>query len=98
MSRHRAVRNLVIEDILDEEDVSDYEDNQLDDSEMTDEEWNKLQEGYAYIRSIIGENSLLSEDEIKESLWYNYFDKEQTLQWALGTYTLHSTCTITNNR
>ncbi|KAI9244416.1 hypothetical protein BY458DRAFT_107661 [Sporodiniella umbellata] len=84
MSRHRAVRNLDVNDILEEDDYnSDYDENQLDESELTNEELDLLDEGLEYIEGVIGLSSGLSSQQIKESLWYYYLDKEETLAWAL---------------
>ncbi|KAI7888654.1 uncharacterized protein EV154DRAFT_566141 [Mucor mucedo] len=84
MSRHRAVRNLDIDDILDEEEYeSEYDENTIDETEMSNEDLDKLDDGLAYIHSIIGEDSFLTAKEIKEALWYYFFDKEETLEWAL---------------
>ena len=34
--------------------------------------------------SVIGEDTILTAAEIKEALWYYYFDREETINWALG--------------
>jgi hypothetical protein len=51
---------------------------------MSNEDLEKLDEGLAYIYSVIGDDTILGEREIKEALWYYYFDREETLEWALG--------------
>lgn len=51
---------------------------------MSNEDLDKLDEGLVFICSVIGEDTVLSAKEIKEALWYYYFDREQTLEWALG--------------
>ncbi|KAI9476270.1 MAG: hypothetical protein EXX96DRAFT_293848 [Benjaminiella poitrasii] len=85
MSRHRAVRNLDIDDILDEDEYeSEYDENQLDENELSNEDLDKLDEGLAHIYSVIGEDTILSAKEIREALWYYYFDTEETIEWALG--------------
>ncbi|KAI9306658.1 hypothetical protein BJ944DRAFT_159486 [Cunninghamella echinulata] len=84
MSRHRAVRNIDLDDVLDEEQYDDeYDENQLDESQLTNEDIMALDEGLEYIYSIIGDHTPLTDVEIKEALWYYYFDKEETLNWAL---------------
>ncbi|KAL9546519.1 hypothetical protein MBANPS3_006616 [Mucor bainieri] len=84
MSRHRAVRNLDIDDILDEDEYeSEYDENQLDETEMSNEDLDKLEDGLAYVYSVIGEDTMLTASEIKEALWYYYFDREETINWAL---------------
>lgn len=51
---------------------------------MSNEDLDKLDEGLAYILSVIGDDTPLTAKEIKEALWYYFFDKEETLEWALG--------------
>ncbi|EPB86051.1 hypothetical protein HMPREF1544_07127 [Mucor circinelloides 1006PhL] len=84
MSRHRAVRNLDIDDILDEDEYeSEYDENQLDEADISNEDLDKLEDGLAYVYSVIGEDTILTATEIKEALWYYYFDREETINWAL---------------
>lgn len=47
----------------------------------------QLNDGLDQIRVILGPEgqSELSDTEIKDALWNNYFDIDVTLQWALGT-------------
>ncbi|KAI7901246.1 HBS1 N-terminus-domain-containing protein [Cokeromyces recurvatus] len=85
MSRHRAVRNLDIDDILDEDEYdSEYDENQFDEDELSNEDLDKLDEGLAQVYSVIGEDTILSAKEIREALWYYYFDIDETIEWALG--------------
>ncbi|KAI8094054.1 hypothetical protein BDF21DRAFT_407877 [Thamnidium elegans] len=87
MSRHRAVRNLDIDDILQEDDYdSEYDEDAIDETAISTEDLETLEEALTYIYSIIGEDTVLSEKEIKETLWNSYFDTEETLNWALGNY------------
>lgn len=60
----------------------------VDETEMSNEDLDKLDEGLAYVYSVIGEDTILSAAEIKEALWYYYFDREETIEWVLGTFTL----------
>ncbi|KAG2228809.1 hypothetical protein INT48_000082 [Thamnidium elegans] len=84
MSRHRAVRNLDIDDILQEDDYdSEYDEDAIDETAISTEDLETLEEALTYIYSIIGEDTILSEKEIKETLWNSYFDTEETLNWAL---------------
>ncbi|KAG1138419.1 hypothetical protein G6F37_010530 [Rhizopus arrhizus] len=85
MSRHRAVRNLDVDGILEEDYYqSESEENDFDESELTNEDLDLLDEGLEYIESVIGEdNGILSSRQIKEALWYYYLNKEETLEWAL---------------
>ncbi|KAI8087598.1 P-loop containing nucleoside triphosphate hydrolase protein [Gilbertella persicaria] len=84
MSRHRAVRNLDIDDVLEEDDYnSEYDENELDETQLSNEDMDKLDDGLAYVYSIIGYDTFLTAKEIKEALWYYYFDREETVDWAL---------------
>jgi hypothetical protein len=51
---------------------------------MTNEDLDKLDDGLAYVYSVIGEDTILTAKEIKEALWYYFFDREETIEWALG--------------
>ncbi|KAL0094235.1 hypothetical protein F4703DRAFT_1006305 [Phycomyces blakesleeanus] len=87
MSRHRAVRNLDLDDVLDDEYDDDYNENALDETELSNEDLEALDEGLSYVYSIVGDNCPLTDVEIKEALWYYYFDKEETINWAISTIT-----------
>ncbi|CEP16060.1 hypothetical protein [Parasitella parasitica] len=84
MSRHRAVRNLNIDDILDEDDYEEFDQDQIDETEMSNEDLDKLDDGLAHVYSVIGDDTILTAREIKEALWYYYFDREEAVNWALG--------------
>ncbi|KAI8394258.1 uncharacterized protein BYT42DRAFT_487140 [Radiomyces spectabilis] len=84
MSRHRNVRNLDIDEVLDEDEfVDDYDENELDETQLSNEDLDNLEEGLSYIYSVVGENVPVSATEIKEALWYYYFDREETVNWVL---------------
>ncbi|KAG2185185.1 hypothetical protein INT44_001975, partial [Umbelopsis vinacea] len=85
MSRHRNVRNLDIDDVLAEDDYSDEEEYDqaegggMDLSEMSDEDRAAMDEGVAHIYSVIGDDTSISLQTIQETLWYYYFDKEESI-------------------
>lgn len=56
----------------------------VDETAISTEDLETLEESLTYIYSVIGEDTILSEKEIKETLWNSYFDTEETLNWALG--------------
>lgn len=56
----------------------------VDDTEISNEDLDKLEDGLAYVYSVIGDDTILTAAEIKEALWYYYFDREETINWALG--------------
>ncbi|KAK0191295.1 hypothetical protein F5146DRAFT_594552 [Armillaria mellea] len=80
MSRHRDVRNINLNDELDDDPLSDG-----GDEEMTDKEQDELNATFEQVRDVIGdeETTGISEREIKQYLWDCFFDVNQTVQWAL---------------
>ncbi|KAJ2483060.1 hypothetical protein EV174_003042 [Coemansia sp. RSA 2320] len=56
MSRHRAIRNLNLEEA-------------------------KLLKGIEVVKGAIGSDTGIEDKEIKESLWYYYFDTDATVAW-----------------
>ncbi|KAJ2771908.1 hypothetical protein IWQ57_001997 [Coemansia nantahalensis] len=47
-----------------------------------------MQAGLAAVREAIGQTSAVTDSEIKESLWYYYFDSDATIAWLRKTYKL----------
>jgi hypothetical protein len=44
----------------------------------------QLETGLAQVRSVLGESSVqFSDKEIKETIWYYYFDTEKAIDWLL---------------
>ncbi|KAI9503520.1 hypothetical protein BX070DRAFT_234450 [Coemansia spiralis] len=114
MSRHRAIRNLDLnEEFYDDDDGAVYD--EMDDlSEqdqlaiLADRSRNahirsiafwliyliitsfvvKLLSGIEAVKKAIGSNTGISEQEIKESLWYYYFDEAATIAWLQKTHKL----------
>ncbi|KAJ2725082.1 hypothetical protein GGI07_001550 [Coemansia sp. Benny D115] len=85
MSRHRAVRNLDLEEeFYDEEDGNDYDELQ----DISEEEQAKLQQGVKSVKDALGPNTGIDDREIKESLWYYYFDSAATIAWLRKTHNL----------
>ncbi|KAI8326916.1 P-loop containing nucleoside triphosphate hydrolase protein [Blakeslea trispora] len=84
MSRHRAVRNLDIDDVLEEDEYnSEYDENEFDEEQLSNEDLDRLDDGLDYVYGVIGYDTFLTAREIKEALWNFYFDQEQTVDWAL---------------
>ncbi|KAG6833838.1 hypothetical protein H0H87_011772 [Tephrocybe sp. NHM501043] len=79
MSRHRHIRNLNIEDELDDDALSDGGE------ELTDEQHAQLLHGLEEVREVLGDNNIsgLSDQDIKDALWEFFFDAEKTIQWAI---------------
>ncbi|KAK0242422.1 hypothetical protein EDD85DRAFT_288059 [Armillaria nabsnona] len=80
MSRHRDVRNINLDDELDDDALSDG-----GDEETTEQEQAELDAAFEQVRDIIGDEDTtgISEHEIKEYLWERFFQVDQTIQWAL---------------
>lgn len=58
----------------------------VDESQLSNEDLDALEEGLDYVYGVIGQDVPLTDVEIKEALWYYYFDKDETVNWALGNY------------
>ncbi|KAG6903305.1 hypothetical protein C0995_013058 [Termitomyces sp. Mi166 len=80
MSRHRHIRNINIQDELDDDALSDG-----GEEEITDEQHAQLLHGLEEVRQVIGDEyvSGFSDNELKDVLWECFFDIEKTIQWAL---------------
>ncbi|OZJ06372.1 hypothetical protein BZG36_00738 [Bifiguratus adelaidae] len=80
MSRHRNVRNLDVEDVL----ARDQYDEEDEAPELTAEEETLLDEGTEHIRAMLPADSGVSNQEIRETLYYYYYDQEESLNYLLG--------------
>lgn len=40
------------------------------------------------MQAVLGSSTPISEKEIKDALWYYYFDEEKTTGWLLGAHSL----------
>ncbi|KAJ1891131.1 hypothetical protein GGI16_005117, partial [Coemansia sp. S142-1] len=79
MSRHRAVRNLNLEEELyDEEDDGAIYDELQD---VSEDDQARLIKGVEAVKFAIGSDTGIEDREIKESLWYYFFDEEATIAW-----------------
>lgn len=79
MSRHRAVRNLNLDDEL-ADDGDEFEDNPYDD--ISEEDHIQLEDALARLISLIGapgDETGFTEREMKDTLWDAYFDVDQAL-------------------
>jgi hypothetical protein len=38
------------------------------------------------VRSLLGDDTVFTDAKIRETLWYYYFDVEQTVDWLLRMY------------
>ncbi|KAF8974681.1 hypothetical protein BDZ97DRAFT_1935463, partial [Flammula alnicola] len=97
MSRHRSIRNLNIQDELDDDALSDggegdmtleqqgLQSGTLLESVRTEYIQAQMNDGLEQVRLIIGNEDIseLSDNSIKDALWEYYFDVEKTVQWSL---------------
>jgi hypothetical protein len=56
----------------------------VNENELSNEDLDKLDDGLAYVYSVIGDDTSITGREIRDALWYYYFDYEETIGWALG--------------
>ncbi|KAJ2849140.1 hypothetical protein IWW36_002855 [Coemansia brasiliensis] len=87
MSRHRAVKNLNIEEELDDGADEDLYDELND---MSEEDILRMNSGVQSIKAALGADSGISDAKIKETLWYYYFDESASIAWLRKTYKLKS--------
>lgn len=73
MSRHRDVRNLDYDELLDDE---------AGNGEMTPQELERLDAAVEAITQRLGDGFSLK--EIKDTAWYYYFDVDQSTNYLLG--------------
>lgn len=52
----------------------------------------KLREGTVTVRSVLGSDVSVTDEEIQESLWYYYYDVEKTVDYILSMDTVHFEC------
>ncbi|GJE84936.1 hypothetical protein PsYK624_010120 [Phanerochaete sordida] len=80
MSRHRDVRNMNIEDELDDDAISDG-----GEADLPPEEYEQLMNGLDEIRATLGsaEASGFTDDFIKETLYHYYYDVDQAVDYLL---------------
>ncbi|MCJ1282445.1 Hsp70 suppressor, GTPase facilitates ribosomal subunit dissociation [Xylographa opegraphella] len=86
MSRHKLVKNMNLDDELDDFDGGydyDYEEGGGGD-ELSAEDKVQMQEGTAQVRSIVGPEVAISDKDIQDSLWHYYYDVEKTVTYLLN--------------
>ncbi|KAI9702919.1 MAG: Hsp70 suppressor, GTPase facilitates ribosomal subunit dissociation [Candelina mexicana] len=90
MSRHQAIRNLDLEDELDDFDGGEdygYEDGADGNGELGAEDKEKLREGTIEVRQALGPEIAVTDKEIEDSLWYYYYDVAKVVTWLLNQRT-----------
>ncbi|KAK2074732.1 hypothetical protein P8C59_008916 [Phyllachora maydis] len=82
MSRHQAVRNLDLEEVLDES--YGYED---EDHDMSAEDRTLLAEGTIQVKSALGVAvSKVTTAQIEEALWHYYFDVDKSVAYLVSKF------------
>ncbi|KAF9170598.1 HBS1-like protein [Mortierella sp. AD011] len=83
MSRHRNVRNLDLDDVMDDGyDEEDYAEEQT----MTEEEQAQMADATEEVKQMLG-NAKVSIKEIQDALWYYYFDVNQAAVYLIDELT-----------
>ena len=80
MSRHRFIRNIDIHDELDD-DPHEYHDPFEGASQ---EDLRSLDNATAVVFGVIGRDSMVSEEEVRRTLWDSYFDTNGAVDWTTG--------------
>ncbi|KAF8528930.1 P-loop containing nucleoside triphosphate hydrolase protein [Hysterangium stoloniferum] len=81
MSRHRFIKNINIDDELEDDALSDG-----GEADLSPEQQVQLDTAVAQVRSIFGseDTSGISNAQIRDAAWEFYFDVEQTVDWLLA--------------
>ena len=59
----------------------------MDEGDLSQEDRANLADGLAHVLSVVGGDDIpVSDTEIKEALWYYYFDREETINWVIGKF------------
>ncbi|KAI9894492.1 MAG: Hsp70 suppressor, GTPase facilitates ribosomal subunit dissociation [Vezdaea aestivalis] len=80
MSRHKFVKGLILDDELD-----DYDG--LDDLGMSQDDQDSLDKATVEVRKVLGDGVVVSDTEIKDTLWHYYFDVSKSITWLLDNHT-----------
>ncbi|KIJ56595.1 hypothetical protein M422DRAFT_22749 [Sphaerobolus stellatus SS14] len=80
MSRHRFVKNINVQDELEDDALSDGGED-----DIPPEYQEQLETAIAQVRSIVGSESSsgISDKEIRDATWEYYFDVDKTVDWLL---------------
>ncbi|KAM0791514.1 hypothetical protein ACM66B_005965 [Microbotryomycetes sp. NB124-2] len=81
MSRHRAVKNLDLDDELDDEAIDSGGEDYYDD--MTDEQAAQMASALSAVHQLLGPTTPISDKDIKDALWDSYFDVDGTVAYLL---------------
>ncbi|KAI5852856.1 P-loop containing nucleoside triphosphate hydrolase protein [Morchella snyderi] len=82
MSRHKNIRNLDLDEELYDYDGEDHDDGS---GGMSESDRYQLNVGLQKVREVLG-NEVATDKEIRESLWYYFFDVEKTVNYILNQH------------
>lgn len=87
MSRHKLVKNLDLDDELDDYDGGeDYEDDGTGE-ELSEEDKENMAVGTIAVRAELPEGAgNITEKQIHDALWHYYYDIEKTVGYLINTY------------
>ncbi|KAI9734006.1 MAG: Hsp70 suppressor, GTPase facilitates ribosomal subunit dissociation [Cirrosporium novae-zelandiae] len=77
MSRHRLIKNLDLDEELDDYDGGTYYDDEKKDGEndeMSPEDKEQMRVGTIQVREALGMDAPVTEEQIQEALWHYYYD------------------------
>lgn len=82
MSRHKIVKNLDLDDELDDYDGADYEDEGGE--ELTEEDKENMRVGTIAVREALGDGVPgVTDKDIQEALWHYYYDVEKSVNYLI---------------
>ncbi|CAD6449361.1 8c653c68-7b3a-4870-b09b-57c95e3f3990 [Sclerotinia trifoliorum] len=89
MSRHKNVRNLDLDDELDDFDGGDdygYEEEEAAEG-LSEEDQEQMRQGTIKVREALPSGtSKITEKQIQEALWHYYYDVEKSVKYLVNTY------------
>ena len=83
MSRHKLIKNLDLDEELDDFDGEE-------DDELSEEDQQQMREGTIKVREALGPDVPVTDNQIQESLWHYYYDIEKTVTYLLNSLTVPS--------
>lgn len=78
MSRHKLIKNLDLDEELDDFDGDD-------DEELSEEDQQQMREGTIKVRETLGPDVPVTDHQIQESLWHYYYDIDKTVTYLLNS-------------
>ncbi|KAN0120239.1 P-loop containing nucleoside triphosphate hydrolase protein [Hyaloscypha variabilis] len=87
MSRHKLIKNLDLDDELDEFDGGEDYDDGAGGEELSEEDQEQMRLGTIAVREVLPEaSSGVTDEEIHESLWHYYYDVEKSVAYLASKH------------